>query len=772
MKVVSFVFISVIFIICSLFVFASEKRIENMSKPQLKTSARLLKISEKIKFDFYAPNIKLINLYIYPNYLENAKDLSDFDLDDSLKWLSSNAREEYSLKVSDGYSHFEYTPKKTGNYMACWSVGKEKLYRYFSVIDDDYIVVSFSPFFPLAPEPTLHSTGIPLDYRLPADKWSPEDGLCQKFLKYNREFGDNVMPMLPDTPDMDDSQRKSIYSGIMQRSRELLSNEIDSRSVWLEVNHEKDPGYTQVLSELGVIDHCGLMCANARPWLGMPEFPFFSAFDDCRKADTTKSSQLVSHQWDFCGSWHFMGPVSWQYKVTENDFEYAKKSMNTGLAEFENMITYSKHPVFINPLYEALDVGIGYPNPDFDIGNVKNKMFHGEISNLQIFDRVLSSVEIGDISGKEPVKSDYVFDGKTAADSEKKIISDDFTVSLWVRPKDDQYKSATIFSDCQSTEQGFTGITLVQNEDDINSYCVKMACGSTWYSSKSISLKADTWQNVVVEKKEESVLIFVNGREVTVGMLDIPYSASQGSLVLGDFTGEPLNTAKYRDFKDFVLKYQKFIAFEITKKHKLVFARSVDVADYYIRHFNETPENIFSSITDDVEYDIWWTYQWDAARFYLVTREKLPWLTRVSKVPRIGFKDPLSYEFILIEGKDFSIRFEGNSPNPIWRFDYLDDNTRKQVEDRRTETPDIAIAKPHWKKEGNKYSLELIMRTDAYFNNYAIALWDMPEGFDQKRQINTNAKKYILVKTRKGKYHLILFFDLVPNYKLEIEYNL
>ena len=130
------------------------------------------------------------------------------------------------------------------------------------------------------------------------------------------------------------------------------------------MHHSLDPGYTETFMRLGVNDHCGLNEANARPWLGMPEFPYFASPLDCRKTCQTDSGSVIAHQWDFCGGWHFVGPVSWHFKAAEGNWPSAEKCIRQGVAELANLAVLSGHPAFAVPLYDGI-TGPGYPNPAF-----------------------------------------------------------------------------------------------------------------------------------------------------------------------------------------------------------------------------------------------------------------------------------------------------------------------------------------------------------------------------------------------------------------------
>ncbi|MHB1002183.1 MAG: LamG domain-containing protein [Armatimonadota bacterium] len=774
---------------------------------QMKTSYRLLKIGESIDFMFDLPEgMKYSQLSIYPRYLEMAKPGKLYSAGDDLKWVDKLPKEDLRLDVKGGYASIKYTPKVTGSYLAKWTAGDETFYRYFSVIDDDYVVLSFSPFCPLEPDPTLHSTGIPLDYRLPADKFKPGEPIFDRFIEYNRLHGDNIIPMLPDTPDLDRESRLDLYSGILSNVRALLPDANDCRSAWIEVNHEMDPGYIDILSELGINDHCGLACANAKPWLGMPEFPYFSSTVDARKMNQTRTGKVVSHQWDFCGGWHFAGPVSWHYKVSEGDWKQAEKCITTGIKEFENLSRMSGHPAFVNPLYEALDVGIGYPNPDFEIGTGEPRNFNGEVDDIFVCKRALSDDDIKSVMNNgvgtlsDPLviwdfddeldNVDYVngahrikgrnggvlaLDGKDdymISDSPVSIDTVDFSMGCWVKPGEKQKQWANILS---SHNAGggypFRGISFEQNSDNANMFRLIAGDGTGWFVSGDVQLKANEWQHLAAVRHGRKLMLYLNGVPVVTNELqsDAPFPPATDRFKVGDWSRGVADSKKSGEFLKFVERYQKFIAFELPKKHNVVFARSLDAADYYRRHFSTTPKTLFVSKTDHVMYDIWWTYQWDCARYYLVTRERLPWLTRVSKVPRIGYKDPLSYEFILVEDSRWSIRFERECPNPIWRFDYRVQETESgKSAVKRTETPDVHIPKAKWIRKGDKISLTLKMNTDASFEDYAIAVWDLPKEVYSSKKIMTTAKEHVLVRNTDGEYHLVLFFDLKPNLLVKV----
>jgi hypothetical protein len=215
------------------------------------------------------------------------------------------------------------------------------------------------------------------------------------------------------------------------------------------------------------------------------------------------------------------------------------------------------------------------------------------------------------------------------------------------------------------------------------------------------------------------------------------------------------------------------MAFDFPKQYKAVYARSIDMADYYRRHFAVTPRTIFVSKTDHVMYDMWWLCNW-GDQGELVPRERIPRQTRTSTImrqrrERTYWKDPLSYEYILVEDQRRSMRFERECPNPIWWFDYTNQTRGPEGSAiSHTETPDVDVLRSAWIRDPGSMTLTLRMQTTAKFPSYAIALWGLPDDFDPDAEIQTDAKEHVLAKNVDGAYHLILFFDLEPDRQLKI----
>ena len=595
--------------------------------PQWTTSSRLLKSGEEIGFNFHLPDgVTAGDLTVFPRYLDQAEPGQAFTAGGDLKWLDDLESERIELKFDGGYASVIYQPQAPGNYMARWRAGEEVFHRYFSVIEDDWIVMRFSAFVELTVDPTLHATGIPLDYRLPVTQFDPHDPLFRTFLGYHRHFGDSIIPHFPDAAEMTVDERVKFYGEGLKKVRTLLPDGSDARSARVMMHRgvdpgygvrtlipsaddvrsgrrmidpDFDPGYTQTLMRLGINDHCGLQEANAKPWLGMPEFPYFSSPLDCRQTNQDDGGCVVAHQWDFCGGFHFLGPVSWHYGVSQGQWEKAATCLHQGMREARNLAALSNHPAFLMPLYDG--VTDTYPTKRFN----------------------------------------------------------------------------TSFGD------------------------------------------------------------------------------------------EAL-------FGAFVERYQREIAFGFTKAYKVVFARSIDIADYYRRHFKQTPRTVFVSKTDHLHYDQQWTVYFNT-QLILVPRARIPWETRISTLMNDRrtsdyWKDPLSCEFILVEDQKRQMRFERESPNPIWWFDYTHQERGPEGSTiSHVETPDVDVIPSKWTRNDRGLTINLKMRTEAEFDDYAIALWAVPAKFTgDVSSVETNAKECILARNTDGEFHLVLVFDLRPHGQIQV----
>ena len=577
------------------------------TSPQWVTSSRLLRLGEAIHFDFFLPDGTDSNdLVVFERYLELAEPGRAFTAGGDLSWLDGIEPRNLSLEFVGNRASATYRPHQPGSYLARWRAGGEALYRYFAVIEDDWAVVRFSTGVELDPRPNLHATGIPLDYRLPvvrvdrtrmsyagtSGRFDADDPVFQALLRHHRIYGDSVIPQLPDTPDMVVEQRTEYYRGLLEIAADLLPDPGAVRSARVSMRHPLDTGYTGTFARLGVNDHCGLEEANTAPWLGMPEFPYFSSPVDCRKVNQDSGGEVVAHQWDFCGGWHFLGPAIWHHEMSEGRWEDTERCIRQGVAEALNASRLSGHPVFLYPLYDG------------------------------VYERGQTEFE-------------------------------------WAE------------------------------------------------------------------------------------------------------------------------RLQELLAFRLTKERPIAFARSLDIADYFRRHFPVTPTTVFVSSTDHLHYNRHWLVGWNNHGVG-VTQDRLPWGTRSSDLrvasrsgaiahllPPSGesspgvFKDPLSTEYVLVEDQHRQVRFERACPLPVWYFDYTtQDKGPGGSTITHTVTPDVRVGPPGWTRTSTGLTTELAVESDAAFPNYALALWGLPGDYDPTWRVETTAETHLLAGNTNGEHHMVLLFDL------------
>ena len=363
-----------------------------LAMSQWTTGARLLRLGEAIDFRFFLPaGVEASGLTIFPQYLERANPGAAFVAGGDLAWLDALESEQHALSFADGQATLTYRPPAPGSYLARWQAGDELFYRYFSVIEDDWIVLRFSAYRGFEVTPTLHATGIPLDYRLPIEHFDAADPLFLRLHAHHRHFGDLVAPVVPDTPPttsearMSTADRVRFYGQMLERVRSLLPDENDARSVRIEMYHHHDPGYIEVLARLGVNNHFGLREANADYWLGMPEFPYFGSPLDCRKTNQGAGGDVVVNQWDFCGGFHFLGPAESHYQCSEGDFATMLRCLDQCMQEAQNLTVLSGHPAVFMPLY------MGTPANEYDATRHRQKLqlyppeFRAEDSPERVF---------------------------------------------------------------------------------------------------------------------------------------------------------------------------------------------------------------------------------------------------------------------------------------------------------------------------------------------------------------------------------------------------
>ena len=326
----------------------------------------------------------------------------------------------------------------------------------------------------------------------------------------------------------------------------------------------------------------------------MPEFPYFASPLDCRKVNQARGGEVVAHQWDFCGGWHFLGPAVWHREMSAGRWDDTERCIRQGVAEALNSSRLSGHPAFLYPLYDgAYERG----QPEFE----------------------------------------------------------------WAE------------------------------------------------------------------------------------------------------------------------RLQELLAFRLTKERPLAFARSLDIADYFRRHFPATPTTVFVScdrppgvrppLARRLEQPrrrrhpgpprLGHPHLGPASGLPLRARRAPASLVRANRLPGI-FKDPLSTEYILVEDQHRQVRFERACPLPVWYFDYTQqDDAPDGSSITHTVTPDVRVDPPVWTRTGDGLSTELAVASEAAFPNYALALWGLPDDYDPAAwHIETTAGTHLLAGNTDGEHHLVLLFDL------------
>ena len=300
------------------------------------------------------------------------------------------------------------------------------------------------------------------------------------------------------------------------------------------------------------------------------------------------------------------------------------------------------------------------------------------------------------------------------------------------------------------------GVSLEQDGDNANRFYLIAGNGTQWVGTAATTqLQPDVWQHFAVVRQGEKITHYLNGvvsaeTQVPAG----PLAPATAPWCVGDWARGHRGDAS--DMLQFVERYQRLVAFELPKQHHVAFARTLDIADYYRRHFPQTPRTVFVSKTDHPLYDMWWLCTW-CADGILVPRATIPWDTRPSSVFRVRdtvqpSKDPLSYEYVLIEDQQRQMRFERECPNPIWWFDY----TRQEAGPEGssityTRTPDVVVRRSAWVRDGDSLTMHLKISSPAEFPDYALCIWGVPAPFSADRTTDRNQRQGLHPRQEHGR---------------------
>ena len=292
------------------------------TEPQLITSARLLKLGEEIAFTFTVPpNVTAGPLEVFVRYLETADPGSRFHAGRDLEWLDHLPRETLPVRVAQGTATVTYTPTKRGSYLAPLAGRRRDLLPLLrghrgrlGGAAFQHASRTWSPSRPSTPRAFRWTTACP------ASDFGRTMRCSGSSCAYHRHFGESIIPALPDTPQLTLEQRleplrrRRGARAAAHARPEQIPGQPGWRCVttWIRATPRRSCDWASTTT-------AGCNEANAQPWLGMPEFPYFSSPVDCRKVNQGPSGAVVAHQWDFCGGWHFIGPVSWHFKAADGE---------------------------------------------------------------------------------------------------------------------------------------------------------------------------------------------------------------------------------------------------------------------------------------------------------------------------------------------------------------------------------------------------------------------------------------------------------------------
>jgi hypothetical protein len=350
-------------------------------------------------------------------------------------------------------------------------------------------------------------------------------------------------------------------------------------------------------------------------------------------------------------------------------------------------------------------------------------------------------------------------------------------LGCWVRPAPRQRPWANLLSSQNNgTGRTFRGISIEQDGDRANRFYLIAGNGDHWVGQQvTTQLRADAWQHFAVVRQGTTLTHYLNGQVVAQGT--VPAGVFPGAtdpFRIGNWARGDTSRAGAEDMRRFVERYQRLIAFEVPKQYRVVFARAIDVADYYRRHYRATPRTVFVSRTQHLLYDRWWLCSWCNENL-LVPRERLPWDTRTSTILRLRdtayrFKDPLSCEYVLVEDQQRSVRFERECATPIWWFDYTRQERGPQGSAiAAVRTPDVDIQRSDWIEDQRGWTMRLALTSAAEFPDFGICLWGLPEkAAPAAERIRTTARAFTLARNTAGESHLVLWFDLKPALQLEV----
>ncbi len=330
---------------------------------EFQLEARLVEVGEPVTFtlrDVTGDD----RLEVFPRYLERCDPERATQSPTPLQWLDDLAPE-----ILTPAEAVRYVPSEPGNYLARWtSESHGVLYRYFAAIDQTYLI--YRPIvwnhpvpFPATGGAELHNGGLPFDWLLPFEE--VDEAYLPRLLQEQQLHGSGMVHGMaaaatsaPD-PALADTLRDSVA--------EFRRHGLDVGRVanlWPGTRLDTAKAQTACAAGFDVID--GYVPRADICGMGAPYFPFYIGPVDYRFPSQEGPTEAVSCVFDFVGSWHFHGPVSFHRPSANGSWERARHyidlaareavltARNSGVHNFISTLVNFESPV----AWDATNYGI------------------------------------------------------------------------------------------------------------------------------------------------------------------------------------------------------------------------------------------------------------------------------------------------------------------------------------------------------------------------------------------------------------------------------
>lgn len=255
-------------------------------------------------------------LRIFPRYLENSAHVNARTRPGRLAWLDDLP----SVRLDPRRAEVSFTPDVPGNYMARLRTPSGTLYRYFAVVQPEYLIyrmLAYSPVQPPVGAPELRNGGIPIDWTLSAAQLSvvldPSRGHLPLLVEAQRTFDDIVMPFF----DTGTRAKRQGPAAVAPHVDEVLSR---MRGAGLRVERavldwSVSPGSVELYRRRG-FDVVDGIIPEIEDHRGAPWFPYWMCGDDFLSPAPAPTAQMGMIM-DFCAGFHFHGPPDFHMIASE-----------------------------------------------------------------------------------------------------------------------------------------------------------------------------------------------------------------------------------------------------------------------------------------------------------------------------------------------------------------------------------------------------------------------------------------------------------------------